>query len=195
MQTGPTGLANAGFAEMQNAFLSGQSAFYLDSQSVMGIAEDPARSRVVGKVGYAMHPSGRRLSGATGGFGLGVAANARHPEAAFLFIQWLTSKAADLRVGLAGGSPIRWSTFANRDFKSRWPQQSILPYALRAADPSWRPLLPEWDAIARNIVGEALPDVLNGRRKAQAALAGCVEPIEAVLAASASRNSTRTSRT
>ncbi|MCS4509412.1 extracellular solute-binding protein [Xylophilus ampelinus] len=194
VQTGPEGLgANAGFGEMQEAFLSGRSAFYLDSLTVMNLAHDPKRSRVAGKVAYAMHPTARTWSGLTGGFGLGVPANARNPEAAFLFIQWLTNKENDLRVAVSGGNAGRWSTLSDAEFRSRRPEQSILPYALKIANPAWRPLIPEWDTMARDVIGQALPDVLSGKRTAAAALAACVAPLDAMVAASDWRK-TRTGR-
>lgn len=183
VQTGPDNHANAGFGEMQEAFLSGRSAFYLDSLTVMNLADDPKRSKVAGKVAYAMHPTARTWSGLTGGFGLGIPANARHPEAAFLFIQWLTNKENDLRVAISGGNAGRWSTLSDVEFKSRRPEQSILPYAMKIANPAWRPLIPEWDTMARDVIGQALPDVLSGKRSAAAALAGCVAPLDAMIAA------------
>lgn len=182
VQTGPKDLIDADFGEMQEAFLSGRSAFYLDSSSVMGLGEDPKRSRVAGKIAYAMHPNSRRWSGMTGGFGLGIPANARNPDAAFLFIQWLTNKTNDLRVAIAGGNAGRWSTLDDRDFRSRRPEQSILRFAMKIANPAWRPLIPEWDTMAREIVGQALPDVLAGKRSASLALSSCVAPLESMIA-------------
>ena len=181
VETGPAAARNAGFDEMQAAFLNGECAFYLDTLAVMGPAKDPKRSKVVDKVAYAMHPSGKHLSGQTGGFGLAIPKNARHPEAACAFIQWMTSKANDLRVATLGGNTGRWSTLANVDFKIRNPEQGILPFVLRAANPDWRPLIPEWDEMSKGIIGQALPDVLTGRRTAREALASTVSPLESLL--------------
>ena len=181
VETGPLPAGLAGFGEMQSAFLHGECAFYLDSLAVMGPAKDPGRSKVVGKVGYAMHPSGTRLSGQTGGFGLAIPKNAPRPEAAFVFIQWLTCKANDLRVARLGGNAGRWSTLANVDFKVDHPEQGILPFALRAANADWRPLIPEWDEMSKNVIGQALPDVLTGRRTAREALSATVPRLESLL--------------
>ena len=181
VEMGPAGAGQAGFGEMQSAFLDGECAFYLDSLAVMGPAKDPKRSKVAGKIAYAMHPSGTRLSGQTGGFGLAIPRNARNPEAAFVFIQWLTSKANDLRVARLGGNAGRWSTLADVDFKISNPEQGILPFALRAANPDWRPLIPEWDEMSKDVIGQALPDVLSGKRTAREALASTVPRLEALL--------------
>ena len=181
VETGPAGAGNAGFDEMQAAFLDGECAFYLDTLAVMGPAKDPRRSKVADKIAYAMHPSARRMSGQTGGFGLAIPKNARRPEAACAFIQWMTSKASDLRVATLGGNTGRWSTLANVDFKIRNPEQGILPFVLRAANPDWRPQIPEWDEMSKNIIGQALPDVLAGRRTAREALASTVAPLASLL--------------
>ncbi|WP_157609030.1 ABC transporter substrate-binding protein [Variovorax sp. Root411] len=181
VETGPVAAGKAGFEEMQAAFLHGECAFYLDTLAVMGPAKDPKRSKVVNKVAYAMHPSGTRLSGQTGGFGLAIPKNARHPEAACVFIQWLTSKANDLRVATLGGNAGRWSTLANVDFKLRNPEQGMLPFVLRAANPDWRPLIPEWDEMSKNVIGQVLPDVLTGKRTAREALASTVPQLESLL--------------
>jgi len=181
VEMGPVAAGKAGFDEMQSAFLNGECAFYLDSLAVMGPAKDPKRSKVVDKIAYAMHPSGTRLSGQTGGFGLAIPRNARNPEAACVFLQWLTSKASDLRVATLGGNTGRWSTLANIDFKIRNPEQSILPFVLRAANPDWRPLIPEWDEMSKDIIGQALPDVLSGKRSAREALASTAPRLESLL--------------
>lgn len=116
----------AGLSEMQEAFLRGGAAFYLDSSSILGVARDPARTSLTSRIGYAMHPSGTRLSGQVGGFGLGIAANSPQPHAAFLFLQWLLSPSTDLAIARDGGAAARWSTLSDPDFRA-------LPRAVRHA--------------------------------------------------------------
>jgi len=166
----PEGVAKAGFNEMQDDFLRGRAAFYLDSSNILGVAKDPQRTQLADRFGYSMHPSGSRLSGQTGGFGLGIAANAPQPEAAFVLLQWLTSAATDLAMAREGGVAARWSTLANADFKASNPEQSIMPFALRAANPQWRPLIPEWDRISQGALGKNLPELVYGNRPIPAGL-------------------------
>ena len=66
-------------------------------------------------------------------------------------------------------------------FKVNNPEQGILPFALRAANPDWRPLIPEWDEMSKNVIGQALPDVLAGRRTAGEALTAIVPRLESML--------------
>ena len=46
-----------------------------------------------------------RRGSQTGGFGIGIPKNAENKEAAFLLMQWLTSKQGDKLVAMAGGNP------------------------------------------------------------------------------------------
>jgi multiple sugar transport system substrate-binding protein len=182
VDTGPAGIPSYGFGEMQNAFLLGQAAFYLDSVSVFGPVQDPAKSRVAGKVAYAMHPKGTRHSAQSGGFALGIPKNARNKEAAFLFMQWMTSKQADLKIALAGGNINRLSTTKNADVARKYPiELPALRDSLEICNPDWRPLIPEWDHISQQIIGQALPDVITGRKPAKAALDAIVKDAEDVV--------------
>ncbi|MBP1716543.1 MAG: hypothetical protein H6Q42_4746 [Deltaproteobacteria bacterium] len=56
VKTGPPGIPTFAYGSMNDAFLLGNAAMYLDNTALPGIARDPARSKVVGKVGYGLHP-------------------------------------------------------------------------------------------------------------------------------------------
>lgn len=179
VDTGPAGIPSYGFGEMQNAFLQGQAAMYLDSVAIMGPVQDPSKSRIAGKVAYAVHPKGTQHSAQSGGFAMAIPKNARNKDAAFLFMQWMTSKQADLKIALAGGNINRWSTLDNADIAKKYPQElPALRESLKIANPDWRPLIPEWDHISQQVLGQALPDVITGRRPAKQALDAAVKAAE-----------------
>lgn len=182
VDTGPAGIPSYGFGEMQNAFLQGQAAFYLDLVSVFGPAQDPAKSKIAGKVGYALHPKGTQHSAQSGGFAMAIPKNARNKDAAFLFMQWMTSKQADLKLALAGGNINRLSTTQNADVAAKYPVElPALRDSLAICNPDWRPLIPEWDHISQQILGQALPDVITGGKSAKAALDAVVGDAENVV--------------
>ncbi len=182
VETGPAGIPSYGFGEMQNAFLQGQAAFYLDSVSIFGPAQDPAKSKVAGLVGYAMHPKGTVHSAQSGGFALAIPKNARNKEAAFLFTQWITNKQSDLKIALLGGNINRLSTTENVEVARKYSAElPALRDALTICNPNWRPLIPEWDHISQQIIGQALPDVITGKKPAKQALDGTVKDIEDVV--------------
>ena len=53
--------------------------------------------------------------------------------------------------------------------------------ALKIADPNWRPLIPEWDHVSQQIIGQALPSVITGKTPAKTALDSVVGPAEDVV--------------
>jgi multiple sugar transport system substrate-binding protein len=177
---GPQGSSAFGPAEAANAFAQGQAAMFLDSIAFAADFQDPARSKVVGKVGYAMHPMGVRRGSQTGGFGLAIPRNAENPEAAFLLMQWLTSKEGDLAVAMAGGNPSRFSTYANAELNARYPWSAAFGAALEHADPDWRPIIPAWGRINADI-GTTMSQVLTEGTDVQAALDGIAERTRALM--------------
>jgi len=179
VDTGPAGIPSFGFGEMQNAFLQGQAAMYLDSISIFGSAANPERSKVVGKIAYALHPKGTQHSAQSGGFAMAIPKNAKNKDAAFLFMQWMTSKRSDLKLALAGGNVNRVSTLDAPEMSRKYPIEiPALRESLKICNPNWRPLIPEWDHISQQIIGLALPDVISGKRSAKEALDSVVKPIE-----------------
>lgn len=174
LDCGPEGGTSFGFAEMKNAFLQGQAAMFLDSTVVAGEVDDPEKSKVVGKVGWAMHPEGVRRSSQTGGFGIGIPRNAANPEAAFLLLQWLTSKRIDKLIALEGGNPSRVSTHQDPEVLAKFPHLETFGEALAYADPDWRPIIPVWGGI-NNELGVALSKAMTGDMSVKEAL-DSIEP-------------------
>ena len=181
IDTGPQGAPSFGFDEMKNAFLQGRAAMFLDSIAVAGEADDPAKSRVAGNVGWALHPSGVRRGSQTGGFGIGIPNNASNGDAAFMLMQWLTSKAADKAIGAAGGSPSRFSTYTDADLNKKFPYYGTFAEALKHADPDWRPIIAEWNELNAPIFGTALGEVVTGKKTAKTALEEIVPRVKAVM--------------
>ena len=154
---------------------------FLDSIAFAPTFEDASRSTVAGNVGYAMHPMGVQRASQTGGFGLGIPANAENKEAAFLLMQWLTSKEGDLAVAMAGGNPSRFSTYANADLNAKYPWSSAFGEALEFADPDWRPIIPAWGKINADI-GTTLSQVLTENIDIQEALNGIADRTRTLMA-------------
>lgn len=162
LECGPEGGAGQGFGGMKELFLQGKTAMFLDSTVVSGEVNDPAKSRIVGKVGWAPHPEGVRRGSQTGGFGIAIPRNSQNKEAAFLLMQWLTSKATDKKIALAGGSPNRKSTFADPEMRRRFPHFAVFGEALKHADADWRPLLPVWVGELKGMIGPKLSESIVG---------------------------------
>ncbi len=177
---GPEGATNFGFGEALGSFLNGDTAMFLDTTVVAGQIDDPSKSQVVGKVGWAMHPMGVKRASQTGGFGIGIPANAENKEAAFLLMQWLTSKEGDELVAMAGDNPSRFSTHADADVNAKFPHMATFGEALQYADPDWRPIIPVWGKINADL-GTTLSKVLTEDLDIQEALDGVAERTKAVM--------------
>jgi multiple sugar transport system substrate-binding protein len=177
---GPEGSSAFGPAEAANAFAQGQAAMFLDSIAFAANFQDPSKSTVVGNVGYAMHPMGEIRASQTGGFGLGIPANAENKEAAFLLMQWLTSKQGDLAVAMAGGNPSRFSTYQDAGLNEKYPWSATFGEALQYADPDWRPIIPAWGKINADI-GTTMSQVLTEGLDIQTALDGVAERTRALM--------------
>ncbi|WP_039849710.1 MULTISPECIES: extracellular solute-binding protein [Grimontia] len=169
LECGPEGGTSFGLSEAKNAFLQGKAAMYLDTTIVAGEVDDPEKSKIVGKVGWAKHPMGERRASQTGGFGLAIPKNAQNKDAAFLLMQWLTSKEADKMIALAGGNPSRFSTHQDPDVVAKFPQMEIFGEALKDADPDWRPIIPVWGQINTEL-GTNLSKAMTGEITIEEAL-------------------------
>jgi multiple sugar transport system substrate-binding protein len=177
---GPEGAKTFGVAEAGAAFLQGKTAMYLDSTVFAGQVEDPSQSRVVGQVGWAMHPMGVRRGSQTGGFGIAIPRNAKEKDAAFLLMQWLTSARVDKMIAMQGGNPIRFSTHADAEVNAKFPYMSTFGEALKHADPDWRPIIPAWGKINADL-GTTLSKVLTENLDIKQAFDGIAARIKAVM--------------
>jgi multiple sugar transport system substrate-binding protein len=179
IDTGPVGGASFDFGQMMNAFLQGQSAMYLDSISIFGPARDPARSKVVDTVGYALHPKAAKYSGELGGFGMAIPQNSAKKEAAFAFIQWMTSKAQDVKAAAQGGQPMRMSTLDHPDVKKIYPVE-IYKENLKIANPDWRPIINEWTEISEKVLGIHLSEIITGKAEIKPSMTEAAAKIKAI---------------
>lgn len=177
---GPEGAKTFGFAEAGAAFLQGKTAMFLDSTVFAGQVDDPTKSKIAGKVGWAMHPKGVRHGSQTGGFGIAIPKNAKNKDAAFLLMQWLTSKKADKLVALQGGNPIRFSTHADGDVNAKFPYMKTFGEALKHADPDWRPIIPPWGKINADL-GTTMSKILTENLDIKQAMDGLAERTKKVM--------------
>lgn len=177
---GPEGSETFGFAEAGAAFTQGTAAIYLDGNAFAGVAENPEKSKVAGKVGWALHPMGVRRASMTGAFGVGIPKNAQNKEAAFLLMQWLTSKKGDLAVAMAGGNPARQSTVDNPQLRAKYGYMNALSEQLQYADEDWRPIIPAWGKINAEL-GTALSKMITEDLDPKETLDGVAVRIDAIM--------------
>ena len=173
IENSPPGVEAYGFGEQANAFLQGDAAMYLDTHKIAAMTRDPNQSLVDGNVGYALHP---RVGDApcglseTGGFSMGIPSNSQNKEAAFLFMQWMTSQRIDRELALIGGDPVRISTLNDPELQEMFPEYPVVVEQLECANPNWRPLIPEWGALNAPILGVYVSEYITGNMTAEEAM-------------------------
>ncbi|BCJ67424.1 ABC transporter substrate-binding protein [Polymorphospora rubra] len=90
---GQPGASQSGFTECLNTFGQGKAAMWYDATSAAGTLEDPAASRVAGKVGYAYAPVEKTTAaGWLWAWAWAMPKTTTHSDSAWEFISWATSK-------------------------------------------------------------------------------------------------------
>jgi multiple sugar transport system substrate-binding protein len=139
----PDGIEAWGFVEVLTAWMAGQLAMVGGTWPPYGRWSEGTtaeqlnwvpKTEVAGKVGYSIMPMGHSLHNA--GFSLSVSADSKNKEAAYLFIQWMTSPTISLeRVMLpyALRDPYRLSHYASEEYRARWATAGDYLDTLKAA--------------------------------------------------------------
>jgi multiple sugar transport system substrate-binding protein len=130
--------------------------------------EDPKRSSVAGKVGFAALPVGpagpvAQIAGAT----YFVSRYARHPNEAFEFELWLMSRDRQIGQELARGSSARKSVYEDSRVREL-PYSSAIAQNLAVAR-AMIDTVPETPQISE-IIETAISDVIAGKKQARQSL-------------------------
>jgi multiple sugar transport system substrate-binding protein len=161
----PPGVAGFNWMESMASFAQGRSAMWIDADGWAPPLEDPAASRIVGKVGYTVVPAGPKGQySSTYGDGIGIAAACPNKEAAYLLCQWVVSKTQGARLLQAGGGvPFRNSILNDPDVRKGVKSQDWLQSVIDSSKIS-KLGLPVVVPVAeyRDIVGSALTATLSG---------------------------------
>jgi multiple sugar transport system substrate-binding protein len=81
--------------------------------------DDPAKSKVAGKLGFTAPPGGKAC---TGGWVASIVATTKHPKEAFKFISFLTNQDNNLKLPIdLGNGPARKSVLKAAAFKQAYP--------------------------------------------------------------------------
>ncbi|HET7056126.1 MAG TPA: extracellular solute-binding protein [Thermomicrobiales bacterium] len=142
-KTMPPGVETWGFVEVLTGWMAGQLAMIGGTWPPIGRWSEGTtveqlnwvpETQVQGKVGYSIMPMGHSLHNS--GFSLGVSSDSANKEAAYLFIQWMTSPSISLqRVMLpyALRDPYRLSHFSSPEYRGRWATAGDYLDTLQAA--------------------------------------------------------------
>ncbi|BBJ38978.1 sugar ABC transporter substrate-binding protein [Streptomyces antimycoticus] len=184
---GEAGAAQSGFAECLNNLTQGKSAMWYDATSAAGSLE-AAKSPVKGKIGYVQAPVEKTdSSGWLYTWAWGVQKATRHPDDAWKFISWASSKKYEDLVGKNFGyanvpAGKRSSTYSNPDYRdtagsfSEETRKAIL--AAKPRDPGVQPRptigiqfvdIPEFADLGTKVAQE-ISAAIAGKQSVESAL-------------------------
>src|SRR5712691_1034457 len=164
------------------------SAHLLQSTAVMSInwpawiaaMDDPAKSRVVGRIEFAPMPSEKRRGVAQlGTWLLAVPAASKHRDRAFQFLHWATGPDPMKRAALHGNPPTRRSVFLDPALRAKFRALPAQLQSLETARP--RPRTPRWNEI-ENAFGVYLSKANAGTLAPDEAMRRAAKDIAGILA-------------
>ncbi len=168
MNYAPPGVATFNWSDSVEAFRGGQVAILIESDVFGPWMEDPDKSSVVGKVGYASPPAPLPSAGWSHGWAVSKVGAAEDCTKTIAgdFVGWATSKEMEqnrIKAGIASDIG-RVSTLQSDGYKALVPQEYI--DALLATGPKTSLLImasPAWPEIG-DTLGLALEEVFSGTR-------------------------------
>lgn len=182
VESGPPGVTGFNWGQMAEPFLQGYAAMYLDGYSALfGRVSDPNRSKVVGKVAFALHPKHKFRSLEVGGGAMAIPRNAKNKEAAWLLMQWLLGKKMQKRMAMNEFPVTRTSVITDPEVQAKYPAFKQVAASLDYINPDWRPLIPEWSEVEQEYLGIACNQVITGMKSPEEAMDAIVEPVREIM--------------
>jgi multiple sugar transport system substrate-binding protein len=132
------GSAGWHYDETTKAIQFGQAPLGICISGLFSVAEDPAQSKVAGKLGYAPIPYQTSPAGLLATWNYSIPVGSKHPKEAFQLAQWLTSKDTQVKMiqAFPGHLSLRNSVFDDASLQSKAPWMPVVKATLdNAATP------------------------------------------------------------
>jgi multiple sugar transport system substrate-binding protein len=165
----PPGVVNFNWSECSSAFMQGQVAMYFDGVNFATQFEDKEKSKIAGKVGYALLPAG------PGGHfspmftsAMSVSPQSKNQGAAYFFAQWATTKQSAVQELLSGVGSARTSPWNDREVKAKAKMPAEWYQAYVDSVKIGRQGLPEIAGVTeyRDAIGVAIQKAIEGAKSA-----------------------------
>ena len=123
MKESAPGVTSFDWYQATQQFAEGLAATYwADSSVFASIFHDPKQSKVVGNVGYAPLPPTKTGHHTTiWSWGLAIPAKSQHKKAAWLFMEWATSRKIDIEAAKKDFGSVRQSTWKDPSYLNVLP--------------------------------------------------------------------------
>lgn len=168
---GPDGVANYSYTEVQNDIMQGNAAIMIDSATLAVRCEDPAASKVAGKLVYAPVPSKAGGKQADTGFYswlLAIPEGSARKEAAALFVEWLTSADIATQCGFSAPNTALKGTYGIKGYDGT-NMYDVMVESLKRSTPDYRPRSAVSNEVGE-IVSVAISEALSGEKTPEKAL-------------------------
>jgi multiple sugar transport system substrate-binding protein len=173
---GPTGVASYHWYEVVTDFQQGQVAIACDSSTLVPQIEDPELSQVAGQARYGTFPRHGDLPARpfASHWMLGMNARSEHKTAAWLLMEFLTSKPGAIITARGGATPPRTTAWQDPAFVEQYGEQAAEAAManIQAGDPTLvtRAIFhPQWPEIG-DYLAVAFNQVITGSASAEDAL-------------------------
>lgn len=175
-KTAPEGVLTYQEPESLDVFIQGKAVFHRNWPYAWELANDPLRSKIVGKVGIARLPhfKGKKSYSTLGGWQAGISNYSKNKEAAWKFANFLTGKRAQKILALKGGrAPTRKALYDDPEILNLYPHFSDMKDVFLTSYPRPRtPLYPAVSNVLQRYFSKALSNPnLNLEKEAKTASA------------------------
>jgi multiple sugar transport system substrate-binding protein len=176
----PPGYVSFNADEVSAHLLQGTAAQSINWPAWIPAFNDPAKSKVPGKVAITTVPGEKRDGQAEiGNWLIAIPKAANHADAAFDFLLWATSREEMRKSALRGNPPTRSSVFQDAELQMKFPSYPVQLQSLATSRP--RPRTPLWNEI-ENAFGIFLSKANSGELSPEQALNQANEEIARIIA-------------
>ena len=160
--------------DVEKTMNNGQAAMGLNWTYYLGSADTPANSKVVGQIECVQTPAGPtgKRPGVNGAMALAISAGSKNQDAAWSYLEWLTSE-AQTDPHAADALPV-WRASYTTPTVTRTAPQTFAAAARQLDDLIVRPQVVNYNAISKTIQVE-LQNALLGNKTPQKALDDAVK--------------------
>ena len=171
---GPPGVINYTWYDQQEAFSRGTYLCFIGPSVLTPILKDPAKSKVAENVGFALPPKGPKgeIKSHVWTWGLAMNALTKKEKAAWLFMQWSTSKEVMRQAAIHGNmDPPRKSSWNDPEvvkLTTEWGSRKVVEEVMKYAQIRFtpHPLTP----AAGDRWAQAMQEIYLGDKTAKQAL-------------------------
>ncbi len=175
----PPGYTGFNADEVSGHLLQSTAVMSINWPAWIAAMDDPARSKVVGKIAFTQVPSaGRKGVAELGAWLLAIPAGSKNKARAADFLFWATTPEQMKEAALRGNPPTRRSVFLDPELRARFRAFPAQLASLETARP--RPRTPLWNEI-ENAFGIRISQANAGSISPQEALQRANQEIEAIV--------------